>query len=127
MRLALSAIREKRGCLELLGKVTGELDGPEHNTDFRPMFSLPDGSYPRVTVEGVRHTSPTKTMRCMPKSLRIFSTSGSKVVGSAVLPLTTRPSTSHQTTETPQPPPNRGVPYMEGTGAAVEAHPASLS
>ncbi len=53
MRLALSAIREKRGCLELLGKVTGELDGPEHNTDFRPMFSLPDGSYPRVTVEGV--------------------------------------------------------------------------
>ena len=27
MRLALSAIREKRGCLKLLGKVTGELDG----------------------------------------------------------------------------------------------------
>ena len=51
MRLALSAIREKRGCLELLGKVTGELDGPEHKADPRPMFSLPDGSYPRITVE----------------------------------------------------------------------------
>ena len=51
MRLALSTIREKRGCLELLGKVTGELDGPEHAVDPRPMFSLPDGSYPRITVE----------------------------------------------------------------------------
>ena len=51
MRLALSAIREKRGCLELLGKVTGELDGPEHKADPRPMFALPDGSYPRITVE----------------------------------------------------------------------------
>ena len=51
MRLALSAIREKRGCLELLGKVTGELDGPEHKADPRPMFALPDGSYPRVRVE----------------------------------------------------------------------------
>ena len=51
MRLALSAIREKRGCLELLGKVTGELHGSEHNADPRPLFSLPDGSYPRITVE----------------------------------------------------------------------------
>ena len=51
MRLALSAIREKRGCLELLGKVTGEIDGPEQAHDHRPMFSLPDGSYPRITVE----------------------------------------------------------------------------
>ena len=51
MRLALSAIREKRGCLELLGKATGELDRPEPRHDPRPMFSLPEGSYPRVTVE----------------------------------------------------------------------------
>ena len=51
MRLALGAIREKRGCLELLGKVTGELDGAEHKADPRPMFSLPDGSYPRITVD----------------------------------------------------------------------------
>ena len=51
MRLALSAIREKRDCLELLGKVTGELDGSEHKADPRPMFALPDGSYPRITVE----------------------------------------------------------------------------
>ncbi len=51
MRLALSAIREKRGCLELLGKVTGELDGSKHKADPRPMFALPDGSYPRITVE----------------------------------------------------------------------------
>ncbi len=51
MRLALSAIREKRGCLELLGKATGELDRPEPVHDPRPMFSLPEGSYPRVTVE----------------------------------------------------------------------------
>ena len=51
MRLALSAIREKRGCLELLGKVTGEIDGPEHPADPRPMFALPNGSYPRITVE----------------------------------------------------------------------------
>ena len=51
MRLALSAIREKRGCLELLGKVTGELDGSEHKAGPRPLFSLPDGSYPRITVD----------------------------------------------------------------------------
>ena len=51
MRLALSAIREKRGCLELLGKVTGELDGPEHTAELRPMFSLPPGSFPRITVD----------------------------------------------------------------------------
>ena len=51
MRLALSTIREERGCLELLGKVTGEIHGPEHAADPRPMFSLPDGSYPRTTVE----------------------------------------------------------------------------
>ncbi len=51
MRLALSAIREKRGCLELLGKVTGEIDGPEQAHDPRPLFALPDGSYPRITVE----------------------------------------------------------------------------
>ena len=51
LRLALSAIREKRGCLELPGKVTGELDGPEQAHDPRPMFQLPDGSYPRITVE----------------------------------------------------------------------------
>ena len=51
MRLALSAIREKRGCLELLGKVTGELDGAEHKADPRPLFALPDGSYPRITVD----------------------------------------------------------------------------
>ena len=57
IRLALSAIREKRGCLELLGKVTGELDGAEHAPDPRPMFSLPDGSYPRVRVEIERDTA----------------------------------------------------------------------
>ncbi len=57
MRLALSAIREKRGCLELLGKVTGELDGAEHVPDPRPMFALPDGSYPRVRVEIERDTA----------------------------------------------------------------------
>ena len=51
MRLALSAIREKRGCLELLGKATGELDAPPPVRNPRPMFSLPDGSYPRATVE----------------------------------------------------------------------------
>ena len=50
-RTALSAMREIRGCLELLGKVTGEIDGPEHKADPRPMFALPDGSYPRITVE----------------------------------------------------------------------------
>ena len=50
-RTALSAMREIRGCLELLGKVTGELHGPEHAADPRPMFALPDGSYPRITVE----------------------------------------------------------------------------
>ena len=50
-RLALSAIREKRSCLELLGKVTGEIDGPEHTGEPRPMFQLPPGSYPRITVE----------------------------------------------------------------------------
>ncbi len=44
MRLALSAIREKRGCLELMGKATGELDGPEQAHDPCPMFALPDGS-----------------------------------------------------------------------------------
>ncbi len=53
MRLALSAIREKRGCLQLLGKATGELDRPEPRHDPRPLFQLPPGSYPRVTVEGV--------------------------------------------------------------------------
>ena len=51
MRLALNAIREKRGCLELLGKVTGELDGPEHTADHRPLFQLPEGSFPRITVD----------------------------------------------------------------------------
>ncbi len=51
MRLALSAIREKRGCLELLGKATGELDGVEHKADPRPLFALRDGSYPRIRVE----------------------------------------------------------------------------
>ena len=51
MRLALSAIREKRGCLELLGKVTGELDGPEHTADHRPLFQLPEGSFLRITVD----------------------------------------------------------------------------
>ena len=50
-RTALSAMREIRGCLELLGKVTGEIDGPEHAADPRPMFALPNGSYPRITVE----------------------------------------------------------------------------
>ena len=50
-RTALSAMREIRGCLELLGKVTGELDGSEHKADPRPLFSLPDGSFPRITVE----------------------------------------------------------------------------
>ena len=50
-RTALSAMREIRGCLELLGKVTGELHGPEHVADPRPLFSLPNGSYPRITVE----------------------------------------------------------------------------
>ncbi len=50
-RTALNAMSEIRGCLELLGKVTGEIHGPEHAADPRPMFALPDGSYPRITVE----------------------------------------------------------------------------
>ena len=61
MRLALSAIREKRGCLKLLGKVTGELDGAEHKADPRPLFALPDGSYPRITVD-----SPADDVRELP-------------------------------------------------------------
>ena len=50
-RTALSAMREIRGCLELLGKVTGELDGAEHKADPRPLFALPEGSFPRITVD----------------------------------------------------------------------------
>ncbi len=50
-RTALNAMREVRGCLGLLGQVTGEIHGPEHVADPRPMFALPPGSYPRITVE----------------------------------------------------------------------------
>ncbi len=56
-RTALSAMREIRGCLELLGKVTGEIHGPDHAADPRPLFSLPDGSYPRITVEVEQDTA----------------------------------------------------------------------
>lgn len=47
---ALNAMRKIRGCLGLLGKVTGEIDGPEHTADPQPLFSLPEGSYSGVTV-----------------------------------------------------------------------------
>ena len=36
---------------KLLGKVTGEIDGPQDPPNPRPMFALPNGSYPRITVE----------------------------------------------------------------------------
>ena len=45
-RTALNAMREIRGCLGLLGKVTGEIDGPGHTADPRPLFALPPGGYP---------------------------------------------------------------------------------
>ena len=64
-RTALNAIREIRGCLGLLGKITGQLDGPQTVRDPQPLFKLPDGSYPRITVEGVHDN---KTIDITPES-----------------------------------------------------------
>lgn len=43
---ALNAMRKIRGCLGLFGKVTGEIDGPEHTADPQPLFSLPEEAIP---------------------------------------------------------------------------------
>jgi hypothetical protein len=48
LRTALIAVREARGCLELIAKLNGELALPAQPPCVQPLFSLPAGSLIRI-------------------------------------------------------------------------------
>ena len=50
-RTALAAIREVRGTLELLGKITGELTPPPSEQERVPLFHLPPGTSVAVALK----------------------------------------------------------------------------
>jgi len=50
-RTALAAIREVRGTLELLGKITGELNAPLPELPRQPLFNLPPGTHVAVRLD----------------------------------------------------------------------------
>ena len=50
-RTALMAIRETRGVLELLGRITGELNPPPAESERAPLFNLPPGTQVKITVD----------------------------------------------------------------------------
>ena len=60
-RTALMAIREARGTLELLGRITGELNAPPAESAPVPLFALPPGSEIAIAVKtpcaGTQHSS----------------------------------------------------------------------
>ena len=60
-RTALMAIREVRGTLELLARITGQLNAPIPESAPAPLFALPPGSEIAIAVrpprEGTQHSS----------------------------------------------------------------------
>jgi hypothetical protein len=59
-RTALMAIREARGTLELLGKITGQLEAPPLQVPRQPLFNLPPGTQVAVSFPVSTISSPER-------------------------------------------------------------------
>ena len=60
-RIAFGGLREARGYLELIAKMSGEFDAEPSARIHRPMFILPEGSHVSCVFRGISSTIPTRS------------------------------------------------------------------